>query len=155
VVLNLGDPLIKRYVLPEVPTPVDAEDIANKAYVDGILGRKSIFGGSNHGSVGDNFLPMSGAFGFGTITNVPVKITQEITIRRIYVTVQANGHTADVLFDIYDDGSSVASLNLTGVPGQYDSGEIAVVIAAGSDICIKEETTDSGAMTYNWNIEYD
>jgi len=33
-VLLLGDPLIKRYVLPEVPTPIDPEDIANKVYVD-------------------------------------------------------------------------------------------------------------------------
>lgn len=137
------------------PVPTEDLQMANKRYVDGVAGSHKIFGAMTHGTVGDQFFGMSGVVNSATITNMEVIIDVGIKITRIRANVVTNAHATDWDLVVVADGSNtLALIDMENSAGVRDSGVLDVDIVAGSRICLKEETTDTGTVFYTYIIDY-
>jgi len=136
------DPLIQRYRLPQVILPVDNDDIANKVYVDTQIAARShsfyLGCGRQPGATDttDLFYDLqTGPSGAMTITEASCQMTAQkaLTVLRVLAMINVNSRTLDLPIGIRDDGVTVASATISSATtGLFDSGAIAVAIAAGS-----------------------
>lgn len=93
-----------------------------------------------------------------TETIVDLILDYAITVKRFRIMSHANAKTANTIVALRDDAADVGAITIaTGVTGELDSGALSTVIASGSKINWKIDTSASasGAITiWGW-VEYE
>jgi len=125
-----------------VPTPVNDQDVANKAYVDA--------GGTNHRAflqtgLGSTAVTANRFAGFGVLNNdatganVEIVINSAIRILRMTCNVNTNSRNAAFTMAVQDDGvDTTATMSITAsTTGQFDTGAVTADIASGSAIRVR------------------
>ncbi len=65
-----------------------------------------------------------------------VTIDWALTLKRILLRIQTNSSSNAIVMGIRDDGVTVAKLTIpTATTGEFDTGDLTVLIASGSEVC--------------------
>jgi len=127
--------------------PTVDQELATKAYVDASGGNSGFFGmcESIVGAGATDLFQGLNTGGFSTTTDTDSGVIgTQLTIKRFTVKVYTNSKASDVPVHIQDDASNVVTITVgAGVTGDFDSGEVTVVIAADSIVGI---LTDRGSV---------